>query len=1104
MNVEKGVTRVVDWDGEQYAFIRSELGGTKVLWGAPGTGKSAALLEKVGNAVEHQNIDPDSVLFLTPSRVSAGRARERISARLGRTMSVNPARTWSSYAFDLIQRAVAAGLIETGQRAPKLLSGAEQDVIIAELLAGHAKGEVAGPEWPEGLELAVRTRAFRQEVRELFDRLNEAGLDAADLAELGREHGIPEWVGAAQLFGEYLDTLDLRMPEAFDPAQVMRAAILVLRNNPEFLAAERERLRLVVVDDLQDATGAQLELLDELRGPGDQAAPAVVVAIAPDSTVQGFRGASAEAAIDVIERWRAAGSVQDVVLETSHRMSAEVAQGWSRVVERIGVRGGGRNSRVLDTSGTATEQQGVRADVAASVHHEHRLIGSRIMDAHLDEGVPFSSMAVIVRNSGMVEPLVRSLAQQGVPVQRASSSEVLASNRAAWAVLTVLKIARDAAVLTEEIAVELLGTPFGESDAVRLRRLRHQLTRAVAKSGREVSPEPGVLARALLGDIDIPNDAGADGVGARRIAAMIAAAREAHARGVDDIELTLWKVWEAAGVAATWQRLALGEDGHGDGGHSDGGLGDGGHSEALRAGNDAVANSRAARSAAARSANENLDAMIILFAAAERFNEQLAAANAGQFVEYVLGQEVPMDSLAGPDAAEDSVEVMTVAASAGRSWERVFISGVQAGVWPNTRIRGQVLRSADLADLVRTGVMQTDYSTQVKDVVYDELKTFAVALSRARTHVYVSAVDGDDAAVSPFVDLVDPQGQTDTPRERVVVPRTKNLRSLVAALRQEAEAGYAERPDTGADGNAGIRDAVETLTFLGQPEQGVEGAHPNSWWGLLPLSSHADIIADGQAVSVSPSRIQTAIDSPLNWFLSAAGGEVATDFARSLGTLVHEIAELLPAGTPPELSAKLEELWPRLNMPNNWLAAKDRERAERMVDKLGRYINEDLPASGRELVGTEVQFRADVSGTDRYAILSGIVDRLERDEQGRLVVIDFKTGRTKPSAEDVRELPQLAAYQVAVEESAFGDGSGNESGGAALVQLGTSEASLAVQTQGPLGAETWALELLHEAVDAMSGNSFAAHHEAGSGGQFGARCTVPWVCPLCEGLQVTE
>ena len=102
--------------------------------------------------------------------------------------------------------------------------------------------------------------------------------------------------------------------------------------------------------------------------------------------------------------------------------------------------------------------------------------------------------------------------------------------------------------------------------------------------------------------------------------------------------------------------------------------------------------------------------MMALFHTAERFVDQLPGSGPEQFLEYLLSQELPMDTLAARAQLEDAVELMTPASAAGREWPVVIVPGLQEGVWPNTRLRGELLGSTLFADAVEHGV---DYALQL-------------------------------------------------------------------------------------------------------------------------------------------------------------------------------------------------------------------------------------------------------------------------------------------------------------------------------------------------------------------------------------------------------
>ena len=142
-------------------------------------------------------------------------------------------------------------------------------------------------------------------------------------------------------------------------------------------------------------------------------------------------------------------------------------------------------------------------------------------------------------------------------------------------------------------------------------------------------------------------------------------------------------------------------------------------------------------------------------------------------------------------------------------------------------------------------------------------------------------------------------------------------------------------------------------------------------------------------------------------------------------------------------------------------------------------------------------------------MLRGQVDRLEIDAEGRLVIVDLKTGKRQPGKADLERHPQLGAYQAAVLAGGFAgpdDGPPPLPGGAVLAQLGTTTKSPGIQAQVPLDPQdNWALEMVGDAARVMSGSTFQARHDPSKGGHGGHGCRLPEVCPLCvRGKQVTE
>ncbi|WP_049345832.1 PD-(D/E)XK nuclease family protein, partial [Rothia mucilaginosa] len=731
-------------------------------------------------------------------------------------------------------------------------------------------------------------------------------------------------------------------------------------------------------------------------------------------------------------------------------------------------------------------------------------------------------------------------------------------------------------------AITLLTSRLGGASSMDVRRLRQQLRSIELQSGGH-RPSDDLLLGALLHPETLPEE----GVGraVHRIAAVLSAGRKALARPESTSTEVLWALWEASGLEKVWV------------------------TQTRNAGPDADA------------AHRNLDAMIGLFEAADRFDEQMRGAGAEQFLDFIDAQDLPMDTLAARGVRQDAVEILTPALAAGQSWRTVYVCGLQEGTWPNTTVRGSLLATGDLVDLCDARIRQRaeqqageeqvpparirSYPERVRDTRHDELRMFAVAATRASTRLVLTAVRNDDEAPGEFFDFVLPTDavgdSTDVPITRVRRPAT--LRSLVAELRrtlveESLNAMRAEdaQQDSGQDGaqpgNAPEEGALtpeasayrldaasRTLARLANAQ--APGAAPDEWWGLLPLSSTELLFAHRPAdhaagenygeeqtekpsrrtIALSPSRLETIHNSPLDWLVSAARAEAQTDLSRSLGTLVHAIAEEYPTGTLEELQTALDERISSLGVPARkedetdeeyrervpWESYALYERAKRMILRLSYYYRQHMGDAGWQNLGVEGSFAVrvpvpfDPAGEvgELDALLTGRVDRLEgtapaEDGTRRYAIVDLKTGKSKPDGKTVETHPQLAAYQIAVEAGAGEQleeryraeaaaleadeplpdarpqeleytGYTGRSGGAALVQLGASgvndESKTRLQVQPALTEhDSWAAELVQHAAELIAGAQVQARHREGGYG-----CRLPEICPICtRGRQVTQ
>ena len=1028
----------LDASQQQVVDLGTGSGGVLVL-GAPGTGKTTTLIEAVVARVERDGLDPGRVLVLAPSRSAAASLRDRVTARLSATVTEPLARTAASYAFGLLRRA----RVRAGVEAPRLISGPEQDLVLADLLAGHASGEGVDPGWPDAVRPALGLRGFRDELRDLLMRAMERGLTPDDLERMGRRHARPEWAAAAQIYREYLDVTAVSSPGAFDPAAIVDAAAVLL-DDDELRAAERERWQLVAVDDHHESGEAMARLLDHFAGPGRD----LLLTGDPDATTQGFRGADPTLVAGVQDRYDA----RLLVLGTRWRTGDDRALGdvTRRVAEGIGSVGlvEHRGRPVASTSVQDDKDLGRGRAVTTAVVRSHAALGAYVAwtlrEAHLIDGLPWHRMAVVVRGAGQTVHLRRALLSAGVPLSSPSAEVPVRDEPAVRPLRWAARAALDADWLDPAAAVALVTSPMGGADALALRRLRQALL-VEERSGGGGRASDELLVEAL-GDpmrlATLPDRAAEPGL---RVARVLAAGRAAAAVDGASAETVLWAVWDATGLADEWRRRAL------------------------------------AGGTSGRRADRDLDAVVALFEAAARFTDRMPGAGPRAFLDQVEAQDVPADTLAERAPQDDVVSLVTPQGAAGREWDLVVVTGLQDGSWPNTRLRGSLLGAPDLVDVVAGRT--TDDGAQVSApaiperlraaraaVLFDELRMLHVAVSRAKLRLVACAVSNADERPSDALDLIDPRNGDDV-RPITTVPRAVSLPAVVAQLRRELI----------TDGSDGARGPLAARHLAVLAAEGVPGADPDDWYGLPPLSDDGPLRADGETVTVSPSTIESFEQCGLHWLLRSSGGTAGQAAAAGVGSLVHDVAQRLPDGTEAELVALVDELWPSLGLPGGWSTERQRARAHQMVRLLAAYTKE----LSRRLVGAEVAFEVRVGS----AVLRGRVDRLEVDADGRLWVIDLKTGSTPPAEKDMPRHAQLGAYQVAVEAGAFDeaapptkgaegdDGVTPRGGGALIVQLGGRRAGYGLRVQPAVASDpepAWAHDLVARTAEGMSGSVFVA------------------------------
>lgn len=998
-------TQAPQLDPEQQAVAAHRRGALLVLAG-PGTGKTTTLVEAVVQRLttEPDQLKADDALVLTFGRRAAENIRDRIAGRIGGG-SLPTVATFHSFAYGYVNLGLGAGV-----SPPRLLSGAEEDVRIRDLLLGAVEdGTIA---WPDDLTEALPTLGLANEVRAVLARARTLRIEPAELQRIGQRADRPAWRAVGQLAIQDQDVMALQ--DVMDYTDLLVRALARAQ-------AERPQYRLIVVDEYQDTDPLQVALLQALTGPST-----TLIAVGdPDQAIYGFRGADVRA----ISRFAAdfPNAVRPIVLQQVRRFGPRMKEAANAIVSQRAIAGipadVQRAHRMVSCVGAGDDDVSVSAhDDIASLAAD---VAERIAWAHLERDVPWNELAVLTRTGRDMAEIERALLAAHIPVAMSLDDMPLRMEPAVAILLNALRTAIQPTTMRPADAVDLLTGPMCGLAVDQVRHWGRSLRVAARVDDAFPPPADSLMREALIGAMPVVGDGTRTETEQRveGLRTLIAAAHDQVRQHGAPAEV-LWTLWS----------------GRASGMHTHG------WPERMR--------SAALRGS--RTANHDLDAVMALFDAANRFaGRKRGAAGVRDFLDSVAAQELPAESVAERGLRTDAVRVLTAHRAKGLEWDEVWIVGAQEGVWPDVRPRGSVLEPQRLD---RDGL---GAGPNIVDLLDEERRLFYVALTRARSRVHVAVVDEEgESRPSRFIGELQAAG---VPVTSMVAGRrvsATSLPSLVAELRSALT--------DPTDGPAAAALLAELATQ--RDDDGVAlvpGADPSQWWGTAePTLNPRPLVAADAAVRLSGSVVDAVNTCPRRWFLERkAHAQEGSRTAAATGTIVHGVAEYVardkvPAELP-AMQAILDDVWRALRFEAPWQSLQQRERAR---NALAGFLDYHL-TTPRTVEHLEEKYEAVIEvptpdgGTERVSI-SGTVDRVERDSDGRLVPVDLKTSVTRVSKGDTEEHPQLGLYQLLIQRQ------GDETGGAVLLQLGLNKPRPVVTSQDPLPVDgpTWVDEALGSAA----------------------------------------
>lgn len=432
-------------NSQQRLAVESIEGPVLVVAG-PGTGKTEILAARIATILKNADVSHESILCLTYTDAGTVAMRSRLLQFIGADAYRVEIFTFHAFCNLVIQEnqeyfgfrsLTPVSSLEQFQYVREIIDSFPQDNPLVRstgeihyesdrLLAlyGIMKKEGWSPDFIveqasryEDSLLSDPEYIYKRATRGPDGELRQKGeLNEKKLLDMQRR--ISQLKAAAASFDDYQRLL--RERGRYDFADMILWCIKAFRESPEMLARYQERYLYIMVDEFQDTSGSQYDLLMQLVDYWD--APNLFVVGDDDQSIYRFQGASIENIRRFKERY--AADIKVITLLENHRSSQKILDASANLISL-------NNERLVDDKRIVAANPSV-----ADLPHPPRLL-CHVAQGHetvsvaeeivrlLDTGLEADRIAVIYRNHSQSDEIIRYLANRGIPVSTRRRADLL-------------------------------------------------------------------------------------------------------------------------------------------------------------------------------------------------------------------------------------------------------------------------------------------------------------------------------------------------------------------------------------------------------------------------------------------------------------------------------------------------------------------------------------------------------------------------------------------------------------------------------------------------------------------------------------------------------
>lgn len=429
--------------------------GPVMVIAGPGTGKTQILAVRILNILRTTDAKPEDILCLTYTESGSAAMRKRLGEFMGADASKINIYTFHGLCNKIILENPEIFSLRGGDSERQrvmddlekmdLMDGLIRSIDPQSPIKNYAEDPI-GLRWQLGklfdlmqeenytvaqLGSMVSQISSEEDFKEAFPDLvykktTKFG-EAGSLKRSAYEEFIKDWnklLSAAELFEEYQQRK--KQLGVYEFRDMIHWVLDALKNNPELLAVYQEKFQYLMVDEFQDTSGVQNEIVQLLIAYWDENPNCFVVGD-DDQSIYAFQGARVSNMLHFAQKY--ASTLRTIVLTENYRSTQNILDAAGKVIENNQLRLIHQMpdlNKNLNAAGKNAMYPTTAVQVFNYRNRFHEAVGTtRYVEQLHEQGSDWNEIAIIYSKHAIVEEFVQLLREKEIPFHISRSINIL-------------------------------------------------------------------------------------------------------------------------------------------------------------------------------------------------------------------------------------------------------------------------------------------------------------------------------------------------------------------------------------------------------------------------------------------------------------------------------------------------------------------------------------------------------------------------------------------------------------------------------------------------------------------------------------------------------